>query len=271
MNPKLLGIPGQLHTQPLTRTLRSNKDFQLVEDSRPNIAKQLREQELSAALLSPLDYAKESSDYCIVPGVATVSPEGNNSIIVRFREGVESIQSLAVDPNFASEIVLAKIILAEAFDIEPTIVPMIASPEGMLQKTDAALLVGDSAFRESGKTERLIDIVEEWNEMTGLPLVHALWCGREADLTKEDILQLQQAALKGSAGIADIILEVQKEDREASREFLESFSYDLNNEAKAGLGEFMKYLYYHGITPDVSELNFYNTEDDDLLSDISQN
>lgn len=281
MNPKLLGIPTQLYTKPLTQALRANTSFQLIEDSRPNIARQLREQELSVALISPLDYAKDSSDYCIVPNIAAVSRQGNSSIIVRFREGVKNLQTLAVDPNFASEIVLAKIILAESFDIEPTILPMpclpagrIASADVMLQKADAALFVGDAALREAGRTERLIDIVQEWDDMTGLPLVHAIWCGREGDLTNEDIQQLQQATLKGVAGIGDIALELQKEERDAVQQYLESFSYALDDEAKAGLGEFMKYLYYHGITPDVSKLNFFKTENDqadDLLSDISPN
>lgn len=280
MAPKLLGIPPYIYTKPLTEALRTNNSFQLVEESRPALAKQLREQELSAALLSPLEYAKDSSDYCIVPKVGAVSQTGNASIVVRFREGGKKIQTLAVNPSFAWEIVLTKIMFAEAFDIELTILPMNAAPDVMLHKADAALFVGDSALQVMG-TDSIIDITEEWNQLTGLPLVHAIWCARERDLTKEDVRHLQQAALKGTArlpdgqaGIKDIVLAVQPDDREASQRFLESFSYDLNDEAEEGLAEMMKYFYYHGITPDVSELNFYKTEDEqkeDLLSGVSPN
>ena len=270
-NPKLLGIPIQFLTTPLTQALRANSSFQLIEESRATIATQLREQELSAALLSPLEYAKESSEYRIVPGIAAVSEQG--SIVIRFRDGVKSFGTLAVDPNFASEIILAKIILAEQFDIEPKILPMIASVDVMLQKAEAALLVGDAAFREA-RTASIIDIVEEWNDLTGLPLVHALWCTRDGDLTTDDVQAIQNAAAKGVAGMSDIVMAFPKDERESLQQYLESFSYVLSGEANDSLAEFMKYLYYHGILPDVAELNFYKTEDeekDDLLSDISPN
>ncbi|MEK7251159.1 MAG: MqnA/MqnD/SBP family protein [Bacteroidota bacterium] len=273
MNPKLLGIPTQLFTKPLTQPLRTATRFQLVHESRPTIAKQLRDHELAAALLSPLDYARDSSDYRIVPNVAVVSHDGNGSIIVRFREGVKNISTVAVDPSFASEIILTKIILSEQFDIEPGILPMIASLDVMLQKADAALLVGDVAFRHREDSEDIIDIIEEWNEMTGLAYVHALWCGRGGDLAMEDIQRIQDAGTKGVAGISDIAMEFSKDVRDAVQQYLESFSYTMRDEAKEGLARFMKYLYCHGITPDVSELNFYSTEEanDNLLSGISSN
>lgn len=274
MKPKLLGIPTQLFTKPLTHALRNTAQFQLVEDARPAIAKRLQEQELSAALLSPLDYAKESSDYCIVPNVAVVSPEGNGSIVVRFREGIKDVKTLAADPTYASEIILTNIILAEAFELEPTIVPMIAPPESMLQKADAALLVGDLALHAPGDSGNSVDIGEEWNAMTGLPYVHALWCGRENDLTKKEREELQSAMPKGVAGIGEIVREVPLAQREALHRYLESFSYELDARAREGLAEFMKYLYYHGILPDVAEVKFFKEEEGtpgDLLADISAN
>lgn len=272
MTPTLLGIPAQLITKPLTEALKRNDSFQLVVDSRPNIARQLRGQELSAALLSPLDYAKDSSDYCIVPNVAVVSETSNGSIVVRLREGVQEIKTLAVDPAYASEIVLTKIILSEQFDIQPALIPMNAPVETMLTKADAALLVGEAAFHVLEPSDKTIDIVEEWNEMTDLPFVHAIWCGRENDLTKAEINQIQQAAIKGVAGIGDISMELSPEKREALGKQLISFSYELTDDARQGLAEFMKYLFYHGILPDVAELTFYNTQEDkDLPSGVSPN
>ncbi len=272
--PTLLGASSQLMMKPVTQALRTNAGFQLEEDTRPNITQQLRDQSLSAALLSPLDYARDSSALCIIPDVAVVSRQTDSSIIIPFREGVKTIRTLAVDPAYASEIVLAKIILAESFDIEPRIVPIAAPFDVMMQKADAALLVGDQPFHAQYNSDRYIDIVEEWCVMTELPYVHAVWCGRESDLSKEDIMHIQNAAFKGVAGIGDIALEYPPEERSAVQHYLESFSYELTDEAREGLAEFMKYLYYHGILPDVAELNFYKTADeekDDLLSDISSN
>lgn len=269
---KRLGIPNQLSMRPLTDALRRNRTWCLVHDSRPALAKQLRERELHAALLSPLDYAKESSDYCIVPDAAVAST-GNGSVVVRFREGIKQITTLAVDPAFASEIILTKIILAEEFSIEPAILPMHATVDTMLQKADAALLTGDVAFKEWGAAENIIDIVEEWNEMTGLPYVHAVWCAWQSDLSPKDAELLKSARLKGVEGIPDIALQFSKDQRRGVQEFLESFMYELAPDARDGLAEFMKYLYYHGVVADVADLNFYKAEPeaDTLPKNVSPN
>ncbi|MER3523941.1 MAG: hypothetical protein C4326_07705 [Ignavibacteria bacterium] len=256
---KRLGIPTHLSTRPLTDPLRNSKAVTLMKDLRPSLARQLRERELHAALISPLDYAKESSDYCLVPDVAVASG-GNGSIVVRFREGLQHIKTLAVDPEFPAEILLTKIILAEEFDIEPTILPLQATVEAMLEKADAALLTGDAAFYQWGVSENVIDIVEEWNEMTSLPYVHALWCGWADQLSPKDIELLQTARKKGVEGLADIAKDYGKEQRRSVQEFLESFTYDLTPEVREALAEFLRYLYYHGVMPDIADLNFYTRE-----------
>ncbi len=258
---KRIGIPPTLLTRPLTEALRHAAQYDLVEEPRPSLARKLHMQELSAALISPLDYAKESSDYLIVPGIAVSSFHGNGSVMVRFRDGVQNITTLAVDPAFASEIVMTKIVLAEEFAVEPAIFPMNASLDVMLQKADAALMTGDEAFRLRHESENMIDIVEEWSEMTDLPFVHAIWCCRAGDLNPADVESLQQMQTKGTHGIAEIARTYPPEQREAITDHLNSFSYALDDEVRDALAETMKYLYYHGVLPDVAELNFYRFED----------
>jgi chorismate dehydratase len=267
--PTLLGIPRHLHTKPLTEPLRGNPSFRLVEESRPVLAAKLRENELSAALLSPLDYAKESSEYRIVPKVAVVSAEGG--ALIRFREGVQHIRTLATDPQYACEIVLAKIILSESFNIEPQIVPTNFPPDAALAHNDAVLLVGDDAFRN--QSANTIDVVEEWFELTGTPFVHALWCGREHSLLDDEVRMLQDAQAKGSAGITEIAMPFAPAAHEAVTDYLQLFTYALEEQDREALAEFMKYLYYHGVLPDVADLNFFKAGNtmDDLFSDISPN
>lgn len=258
--PKQIGIPPTLLTRPLTEALRHAVHYRLVEEPRPTLAHKLHLHELSAALLSPLDYARESSDFQIVPGFAVASFHGNGSVMVRFRDGVQTINTLAVNPAFASEIVMAKIVLAEEFAVEPTIVPLNAPPDVMLQKADAALITGDDAFRFRHESENIIDIVEEWNEMTDLPFVHALWCCREGNLTTADLDTLQHLQAKSTTSITAIAATYPPEQRNAVIEYLSSFSYTLDDEVREALAETMRYLYYHGVLPDVAELNFHRTE-----------
>ncbi|MCZ6775533.1 MAG: hypothetical protein O7D34_03630 [Ignavibacteria bacterium] len=57
-------------------------------------ALELRKHELHAAFVSPIDYARESSDYRIVPGIAVSSRQ---AIDLHFRESIRTINTLAVE------------------------------------------------------------------------------------------------------------------------------------------------------------------------------
>jgi hypothetical protein len=56
-------------------------------------------------------------------------------------------------------------------------------------------------------------------------------------------------------------------------DYLQLFTYALEEQDREALAEFMKYLYYHGVLPDVADLNFFKAGNtmDDLFSDISPN
>jgi predicted solute-binding protein len=50
----------------------------------------------------------------------------------------------------------------------------------MLEKCDAALIIGDPALRiePAALPYRVLDLGLEWTEMTRLPMVFAVWAGR---------------------------------------------------------------------------------------------
>ena len=55
-------------------------------------------------------------------------------------------------------------------------------------------------------------------------------------------------------------------------DYLNAFSYDLTDEDLDGIQEFIRFAYYHGVLPDVGDLNIYSPEtpdrpnDDDIAS-----
>ncbi len=256
---KRLGVPGALFTFPLTVPLRTISRFQLVVDAPGRTALRLREHSLDAALLSPIDYARDSSSYRVVSGVAASARSGNSTITLHFREGLHDISTLAADPALTSEIVLAKIILAEEFEISPRIVPFQGPLDVMLGKADAALLAGDSSLREASIHHNVVDLVEAWAEMTDLPFVHYFWCARDGDLDEQDVQDLQKARNQGAAMIDDIVAEVASHSHASIpatslKAYLETFSYDLAQDAEVGLKEFLRYAYFHGVLPDVPDV-----------------
>lgn len=237
---------------------------------------QLREQMLDAAFLSPIDYARESSEYSILSGIAVSSKQATETVVLHFRDGIRNISTLAVDPSSTSEIILATILLCEEFDVRPTLIPASGSLDVMLQKAEAALLVGNAALMEPAASKNKLDLIEMWNDMTELPYIHGVWCCRERDLTSDIVLKLRHAKDQGVAALAEIGHEEStgsKEQHPAASitRYLESFSYDFSESARDGLSEFLRYAYYHGVLPDVADLHFYGTERGPDESAISLN
>jgi chorismate dehydratase len=263
---KRLGVPAWFFTWPLTLPLRAATNFTLAVDAPGRLALRLREHDLDAALLSPIDFARDSSSYRIVPGVGVASQSVNNTVTLHFREGLHGVATLAADPAHTSEIVLAKIILAEEFDVSPKIVPFQGPLDLMLGKADAALLVGDPSLRESQTHPNVVDLVEAWTEMTELPYVHCFWCGREEELDEEDVLNLQRARDAGVATMDDIAAEAASRAPSLMpvadlRAHLETFAYDFSPDAEEGLKEYLRYAYYHGVLPDVPDVKWFGANE----------
>ena len=268
-----LGLPSPLWCEPLAKALQGQEAFELLRDSTMHHALRLREQSIHAAFLSPIDYARESSFYRIVPGVAVSSRGGNNSAVLHFRQGVRTFDTLAVDPTSVSEIILARVILAEEFDVEAKIVPVEGPLEEKLRRADAALLMGDEALREMTRQGNMLDLVEVWSELTELPYVHGFWCTWEGELT------IEEARLLGTHGTPDDQLldtiaseaAVQHNLPDLAtttvREYLGSFSYEFDAQVEEGIREFLTFAFYHGVLPDVPELNYLSSESPDETAD----
>lgn len=123
-SPKILGVPSLSYTRPLWLPLRKRTEYNIHEDLPANLAIRLRNNSIHAALLSPTDYARDYAMYRIVPHAGVASKGESGTILLSFTKGLKSIQTVAVDPSSASEIVLCRIVLAEKYNISPSFVPV---------------------------------------------------------------------------------------------------------------------------------------------------
>jgi chorismate dehydratase len=259
---KRLGVPSAFYAKPLTVHLADRDIFVRQVDVPARHAVQLREGELDAAFLTPIDYARESSEYRIVPGVGVSSASATGSISLVFRDDIQTINTVAIDPSSSSEIILAKIILKEEYELEPKFQPYTGPGDRALANTDALLLIGDASLREISTHPNRIDLVEAWNEITGLPYVHGFWCAPDESLNPEATQWLIQCAYNGLASLDAIAGDLPGNtfptlSHADMADYLYAFSYDLNEDDLEGLREFLRYAFYHGVTPDVAELRFF--------------
>lgn len=248
---KRLGIIRHQYAQPLFNCLHrfgseSSANYELVQDIPAQLIVKLLQDELDGVFISPIDYAKHYSQLRIVPNVCTASNGESGAIELHFHEDLKNLSTIAINPESSSEIVLARLLLEEKYDLSPQFVPMFDSVQTGLQKADAVLLVGNDCEQWKVHTNKL-DLADEWFDLTELPYVHGFWALKDGALQKDDILRLQDVKIE------DIHFDNEKMDF--------AFSYDFNDAAIQGLTEYYKMAYYYGVLKDIPNLNFLSYEE----------
>jgi predicted solute-binding protein len=141
-----------------------------------------------------------------VPGLGIASEGDVRSIFLISHVPANRIESLALDTSSRTSAMLARIVLARKYGARPRTIPHVPLVDKMLTVADAALVIGDPALRLAPKQEGyfVYDLGGEWFEMTGLPMVYAMWAGRRAG---EAVQLLHDSYEYGRERIAEIVAE----------------------------------------------------------------
>ncbi|MCX6120612.1 MAG: hypothetical protein NTX44_03205 [Ignavibacteriales bacterium] len=273
-----LAVSDALYLKPLVFGLdRTDSPFEVVTDIPANNAVKLSERSggIRNAFLSPIDYARHGGEYRIMPNICIASSNQTNTIQLVLKSNLHNIERVAIDVRFTSEIILAKIILSEKYRNQPShaklqFIPMMPDIDAMLAKADAALIVQDKPQMIGRTGTFTLDLVEEWNDLTGLPYIHGFWVGREEELSKTEAQALLAAKNNGillKSQIAQSVAQQQNLSVHELTGYISSFSYDFGEQEEESLAEFIHYAYFHGVIGDVPEILFFDVE----TSNPSQN
>ncbi len=117
-----------------------------------------------------------------VPGCGIACRGEVRSILLISKVPFDRIRTVAADSNSRTSVALTRIILARRYGVTPALVSHPPAREPMLAAADAALRIGDSALRvdPAALPYRTLDLGVEWLELTGLPMVFAVWGARPA-------------------------------------------------------------------------------------------
>src|SRR5262249_16289398 len=83
------------------------------------------------------------------PGTGIASRHEVRSVLLISRVAPSAIRSLAVDLNSRTSVALSRLVLAHRYGCRPQVEPMEPGLVPMLERHDAALLIGDAALRVS--------------------------------------------------------------------------------------------------------------------------
>ena len=187
----------------------------------------------------------------VASDVGIISSGQVRSIFLLHRRPLRQIRSIALDSSSRTSVALARIILAERYQVRPVAFRADPDPATMLEAADSALIIGDPALRLAVPNSGfdVIDLGEEWQALTALPMVYAVWAGKTGSANQATKSLFRDSYEYGKARIEEIVL------REApprgvaaplARDYLtKHIRYELSPAALAGMREFERLARKH--------------------------
>jgi chorismate dehydratase len=188
-----------------------------------------------------------SQDLALVPGVGIASRGVVRSILLISKRPAGQIRTLAADASSRTSVALARIILSRRFGVEPVVVTRRPDLPSMLGEADSALIIGDPALRidPDALPFHVYDLGREWMEMTGLPMVFAVWAGPRECITPEVVAAFQDSCAYGLKNLERIVGEEAATRGFAAdlvRRYLSShIVYELGAGERQGMQLFLRY------------------------------
>lgn len=192
-----------LNARPLIVGLEGSSRIQLALAEPSACAAQLERGEVDLALLPVAALAGQ--DYEVVPGIAIGADGPVQTVVLAGENPPSAWDEVYLDTASRTSQVLSRLVLAE-MGFSPRFTPMPAAEGLALAKgSKGALVIGDRAFwlvegaakRPFPHVKHVTDLGRAWNQLTGLPVVFALWAARRGALAPEDVAELARAAQHG--------------------------------------------------------------------------
>lgn len=241
-------------------------------------AEALRTRAADIAIIPAIEFQR-IPDLAVLPDLAIASQNCVRSLLILSKAPIERARSIALDQSSRSTQALTRILAAEHWKITPEYHEAEPDLPAMLEKADAALLIGDPALRLSvtiekkctvGKDGRAVcqastlgmkgaeilhvyDVVGEWRRFSGLPAVMAIWAARPEALGTEVLSDFQASRDFGIQEIPAISSAASRE-LELPQGLLESYlrhniDYSLGEENRRGLQRYFQAAASLGLIP----------------------
>lgn len=146
-------------------------------------------------------------DLEIIPGTGIACHGAVRSILLISSVPAAEIRTLALDSSSRTSVELVRVILERRYGATPKCVSHAPDLEAMLGVAEAGLIIGDPALRiePAGLPYHVYDLGTEWQELTGLPMVFAVWAARKGAVTAEVVAAFQGSCRYGMERLEEIV------------------------------------------------------------------
>src|SRR6188508_3359930 len=129
-----------------------------------DLARRLLAGEVDVAPIPSIEWARNADRLRLLPRLCVSSEGAVDSIQLISPKPIEEVRTIAVTPESATSVVLARVLFPDAAHVP------------LDEAADAKLLIGDAALRSAFEDPTPHhDLGRLWTERTGLPMVFAVW------------------------------------------------------------------------------------------------
>jgi chorismate dehydratase len=220
----------------------------------------------------------------ILPGCTIAAKQRVRSLLLVHRAGqpLSRVRSVAADTASRTTLAYTRILFHHWSNPQVPFLPAAADLDAMLDMADAAILIGDPALlaleEQANRFERTreplvyLDLAEEWNRITGVPFVSAVWAtgprnsagapglvrsgGETWDSTRAIAQDFIQSRIHGLQNIDTLVAEWSHRlpiSEETIRAYLTTnIHYILDEECVEGMRVFFRTAASLGVLPEYS-------------------
>ena len=231
---------------------RSTVDFIDAVPSR--CAQLLSQSEVDAALVPVIEYQRIPGG-AMVPDVCVGSQnEVLSVVLVSKNTQLEDIRTVALDESSRTSATLVKVIFREFLGREPEWTTRSPNLDEMLDRNDAALIIGDPGMTFPRTGLKVWDMASLWRNYTGLGFVFAMWM-----VGKEGVdVDFAEARDEGVTRIEEIVdaYKVRIPNVDLYRYLTENIVYRIDNSMQRGLELYFELAHKHGLIERVKPLRY---------------
>jgi chorismate dehydratase len=256
-----LAASSYLNTAPLIWSFQhgSRRELvRLVTDTAPaRCADLLAHGEVEAALVPIIEYQR-MADVLVVPNVCVGSHSAVRSVVLISKyEDLKNVRSVALDDSSRTSQALVKIIFREFVGSEPK---WELGAQLMMERSDAALVIGDPAMKISPKGFHVFDLASLWRRFTDTGFVFAMWMARASSIDAVSKLDFAGARDEGLEQIEKIISQYENDlplPRQEIRKYLtDNITFHVDESLAKGMLLYFELAQKHGLIEDNKPLQF---------------
>lgn len=247
-------------------------DFYENYPSKINLA--MRKGQIDMAPISSLEYLNHPNLYTLLPDIAIGARDFSGSVLLISKEKIEGLNGadIVLTRQSMSSAMLLRVLLKFKYKYENRFISSNEAPDKLLEKYQAALIIGDSAlFYQPAEFVYKYDLSELWWNWTGKPFCFALWAVRKdfAERNKQVVLAFYHRLRKNTENnLADIekllveTMQISFLDERFPKIFgyLFNLNYGLDLSMRDGLELYYRMAHRLHVSPRPQKLDFFDVK-----------